>query len=79
MQRGRKILMYHHIVRKMWHWIAEGPRPSSTINVGSEASEEEIRLFKKDGVLMDEQLKPDVIKIDVQRVEIKVMMDLKKN
>lgn len=51
-------------------------RETSTINVGGEAIEEEIRLYRGDDVLMDGQLRPDVIKIDVQGMEIKVMMGL---
>lgn len=53
-------------------------RGTSTINVGGEAKEEEVKLFKGDDVLVSAQLKPDVIKIDVQGVELKVMQGLDK-
>lgn len=53
-------------------------RGTSTINVGGDALEEKIELFKGDDVLVDAQLRPDVVKIDVQGVELKVMQGMDK-
>lgn len=51
---------------------------TSTANVGGTADAQDVKMFKGDEVIYDKGLRPELIKIDVQGVELLVMQGMKK-